>query len=170
MKLKLSNIQVFVVLLLVFSVTLGSGILISVFDNKPFDLYIRITEITWPPPSEFTLQSDTDVVYSVLMVCEIWNPSDTTFSYYTMNLNLVDPQMEIELKEDYSAYAFYGFWMFPNTHEIKPGITEIQAGLNLRVEIYNDLNPPFPNINISLRAYNGFISLRTSKNFIYVKL
>ncbi|NPD88905.1 MAG: hypothetical protein HGN29_09270 [Asgard group archaeon] len=142
MKLRLSNKQVVIILLLVFFTTLSSGILTSVFDNKPFDLYIRIKEITWPPPSEFTLMSDVEVVFWVPMVCEIWNPSDTTYIHHTGNANLVDPQMKIKLKKDYPASAGYIFWIYLTKHEIKPGLTEIQAGLDVTINFYNASTPP----------------------------
>ena len=134
--------QITFILLLGFFITSGSGTLTSVFDNKPFDLYIRITEITWPPPSEYTLQSETEAGYDIILVCEIWNPSKITYIHHTPNLNLIDPQMEIELKEDYPIWADYTFWIFLTTHEIRPGVTEKKAIIDITVRNYNDSSPP----------------------------
>ena len=140
--MKVSYKQITIMLLIGFFITSVSGSLVSIFDNKPYDLYIRITEITWPPPSEYILQSETEVGYDIPLVCEIWNPSETTYVHHTPNRNLVDPQMEIKLKENYPAEAGYIFWIFSTTHEIKPGITERKAIIAINIKNYNDSTPP----------------------------
>jgi hypothetical protein len=140
--MKVSYKQITAILIIGFFLTSVCGSLVSIIDNKPFDIYIRITEKTCPPPSEYTLQSEVDVGYFVPMVCEIWNPSEITYIYHTQNLNLIDPQMEIKLKKDYPIWASYTIWFFPNTHEIKPGVTEKEAGLTISVRNYNDSIPP----------------------------
>ncbi len=141
MYLKLSKKQVMCLCLIGILLTLGSGMLTFIF-CKPYDLYIRLTDITWPPPPETILQSDIDVVYGVPMTIEIWNPSINSYVYTTPNRNLVDPQMEITLEENYTIWADYIFWIFITTHKIPPGITERSAIIDIVVQNYNASIPP----------------------------
>ena len=138
---KLSQKQVVSLLVIGFLLTLGSGTLTFIF-NQPYDLYIRLTDITWPPPPETILQSDIDVVYGVPMTIEIWNPSNETFYHTTPNMNLVDPQMEITLEEDYPVWADYTFVILFTNHTIEPGITELRGIIDIVVQNYNASIPP----------------------------
>ena len=42
----------------------------------------------------------------------------------TGNSNLLDPQMKIELEENYPVSSGYGFWISITIHVIKTGLTE----------------------------------------------
>jgi hypothetical protein len=141
MDLKLSQKQILCILALGFLLTLGSGTLTFIF-CKPYDLYIRLTDITWPPPPGTILQSDIDAVYGVPMTIEIWNPSNETLYHTTPNMNLVDPQMEITLEEDYPVWADYTFVILFTNHTIEPGITELRGIIDIVVQNYNASIPP----------------------------
>ncbi len=144
MVLKLSQKQVVSLLVIGFLLTLGSGTLTFIF-NHPYDLYIRLTDVIWPP--ERFLQGETIlgeiyVSYAVDLTFEIWNPSKKTLVYTTPNSNLLDPQMEIRLEEDYYISSGYSFGIFISTHEIKPGITYRIGAIGIYVEGYNATIPP----------------------------
>ena len=92
------------------------------------------------PPSEETWQSEEGVDYWVSMTCEIWNPSEIT--YIVNTFRLTDPQMEIELKEDYPANAHYMRVFSSMPFEIEPRVTEREIALTVTVKIYNNSIPP----------------------------
>lgn len=141
---KLSQKQVVSLLVIGFLLTLGSGTLTFIF-NHPYDLYIRLTKITWPPDRFLqgeTILGEIYVSYSVDLTFEIWNPSKKTLVYNTPNSNLLDPRMEIKLNEDYYVSSGYSFGIFIMTHEINPGITERFGGMSIFVQGYNATIPP----------------------------
>ncbi len=141
MDLKLSQKQILCILVLGFLLTFGSGTLTFIF-CKPYDLYIRLSEIAWPPPLDEIVQSEDRATFGVPMTFEIWNPSKKPYIYTTPNMNLLDLQMEIELEENYTAGAYYLFWIFVTEHTIKPGITERRAIMMVYIEKYNATIPP----------------------------
>ncbi len=141
---KLSQKKIVCLLVIAFLLTLGSGTLIFIF-NHPYDLYIRLTDITWPPDRFIqgeTMVGEIYVSYGVDLTFEIWNPSKKTLVYNTSNSNLLDPQIEIILKEYYPISSGYVFWIHLTTHEIKPGITERFGGMGISVRDYNATIPP----------------------------
>ena len=70
MKFSFSYQRILILLLIIFIITSGIGILVSTV-YRPFNLYIRLNEITCPPPQEEILQSETNVLYGVPMTFEI---------------------------------------------------------------------------------------------------
>ncbi|MCG3224196.1 MAG: hypothetical protein H7647_06995 [Candidatus Heimdallarchaeota archaeon] len=138
---KLSQKKIVCLLVIAFLLTLGSGTLIFIF-NHPYDLYIRLTDITWPPPLDEIVQGENRVTFGVPMTFEIWNPSKKPYTYTTPNMNLLDPQMGIELEENYTAGAYYLFWIFITEHTIKSGISERIAIMMVYIEKYNATIPP----------------------------
>jgi hypothetical protein len=117
------------------------GIMVSSL-YRPYDLYVRIIDITWPPPSHLIVQSDDDVLYGVPMEVEVWNPSKKTINYSTPNLNLVDPHMEILLEDDLPWRVAYISWIMLTHHEIKPGITIRNTGIDIIIDDYTSNIPP----------------------------
>jgi len=144
MNFKLPSRYFFLILFICSVLTLGGGTIIYKV-NKPFDLYIKLTEITWPP--EYfrqweTILGEKYISYGVDFTFEIWNPSKKTLVYSTGNSNLLDPQIEIELEENYYISSGYIFRIELTTHEIKPGITERFGGMGITVRDYNATIPP----------------------------
>ena len=135
---------IIIVLLLCFAGTSVIGLVFTVFGahTEHYNLYIRLIDISWPPTSEEIIQSDTYVGYGVPMVFELWNPTKKTYTFTTPNSNLLDPQMKIELDEDYPYLAGYLFWIIITTHEIEPGITVREAAMSIHIDNYNNSIPP----------------------------
>jgi len=133
------------ILSLFFTVCLVAGTLVFTLappDNEANIIYIRLIDITWPPPPELIIQSETYVSYDVPMVFELWNPSKTTYTYTTGNSNLLNPQMKIVLADNYSFVTGYIFWIFITTQTIPPGVTVREAAITVSINVYNDTIPP----------------------------
>ena len=126
-------------------VTIGAGFLV-VFIEKPHTLYIRITDVVWPPP-DYTI-GENYTSYYIHMLCEIWNPTKRTLTHHTPNSNLLDPHMEIKLKENYTATSGYAYWIYITTHKIKPGISKLVTIMFIDVTNYNSSVPPEGNYTI----------------------
>ncbi|MHA1199064.1 MAG: hypothetical protein ACTSQF_06915 [Candidatus Heimdallarchaeaceae archaeon] len=150
MDFKVSYRQIFATLIICFIATSVTGLIFTVIEtyDKPFDIYVRLTDISWPPSPDLISQKETRVTYGVPMVFEIWNPSKKTYEHTTGNMNLLDPQMKLILEEGYTYVAGYIFWIFITTHEIKPGITVREAYISVQINVYNDTAPPSGNYTV----------------------
>jgi len=139
MNLYLTSKHTVIFVLICFIVTLGVGITTTVV-SRPDDLYIRITDITWPP-TDYS-QGETWVAYYLLISCEIWNPHNYNLSIWTPNRNLLDPDMIANLEEDFPITAGYRSLPVIWLHNITAGITNGDSSLSISVENYNKTIPP----------------------------
>ncbi|MBY8999920.1 MAG: hypothetical protein KGD64_03310 [Candidatus Heimdallarchaeota archaeon] len=120
MRPSLSFKQIIIVLVISLLMTLGTSILITLMVN-PYTVHIRIVDAVWPP--EVYIVGDDYIDYDIYMLCEIWNPSKKTLTHHTPNSNLLDPQMEIELSDNYTYVTGYFSWIHLTKHKIEPGVS-----------------------------------------------
>ncbi|MCE7740376.1 MAG: hypothetical protein KAU62_18450 [Candidatus Heimdallarchaeota archaeon] len=143
MFLKLSKKRILAILIIGFVLTLSTGTLLYGV-QRPYNLYIRLKSISWPP-CRYTQGNTSEYIYTNFgfdLTFEIWNPSNREYVFGTGNSNLLDPQMKIELEENYPVSSGYGFWIFITIHVIKPGLTERPGSMGILVRNYNDTLPP----------------------------
>ncbi len=145
MRPSLSFKLIIIVLVISLLMTLGTSILVTVM-VKPYTIHIRIVDVVWPP--EGYIVGDDYIDYSVYMLCEIWNPSKKTLTHHTPNSNLLDPQMEIELKENFTTISGYLYWIHLTTHKIKPGVSKSTLIMFLGISNYNLTIPPEGNYTV----------------------
>ncbi len=150
MRFKVSSKQIMITLILCLIVTSVTGLVFSLIEpyDEPYNLYIRLTDISWPPSPDHTSQKETYVTYGVPMVFELWNPSNKTYVHSTPHSNLLDPQMKIKLDENYTFDAGYMFWIHLSTHEIRPGVTVKEAIMSVQINVYNESIPPSGNYTV----------------------
>lgn len=143
MFLELSKKRILAILIIGFVLTLSAGTLLYGI-QRPYNLYIRLKSISWPPA--LVIQGNTSesiyTEFGFALSFEIWNPSKREYVFTTGGSNLLDPQMKIELEENYPVRADYVFWMIITTHVIESGITERPGSIGFVVWNYNDTLPP----------------------------
>lgn len=102
MFLELSKKRILTILIICFLLSLSTGTLL--YDvHKPHNLYIHLKSISWPP-DRYTLGNTSEYIYTSFgfdLTFEIWNPSNREYVFATGGSNLLDPQMKIELEENY---------------------------------------------------------------------
>ena len=126
-------------------ITLTSGILVSILD-RPYFVHVRFKEMIWPPPSSEIRQSDSHVGYTIHALFEMWNPYKKTFAHHTPHSNLLDPQMEVEFEENYTATSYYIYLIVLSTYKIRPGMGALNVTMYLSIIGYNDSYPQMATI------------------------